>query len=256
MTFIAPQLNKTVTVPQLLINLTMFQTPLRVENIDGVYWTLWVELTFYLLIAVLILFGANERLFVWFIFIWPLFGLGISLSGISFLAHGLGTRHSSFFAAGMCLYLLHKNGNKFIVWLLFFMNAGIGIGLAMNAPAPGPAGQPVSPLITAIVLLACFAAIAIVTLTPLKFTGGSWMLRAGALTYPLYLVHQYWGWWIIGLVDPIAGKWIAVLVAIAFVLLLAYCIERWIERPLRPRLRNLVSRQGFGSDARVGDVLT
>src|SRR5690606_3376749 len=58
-----------------------------------------------------------------------------------------------------------------------------------------------------------FAFVAVVTITPLKHKGWSWMTYAGALTYPLYLIHEQWGRWVIGLVNPVAGKWAAALMS-------------------------------------------
>lgn len=45
---------KTITVPQVLINATMFQRFLFVDNVDDVYWTLAIEWQFYLLLFVLL----------------------------------------------------------------------------------------------------------------------------------------------------------------------------------------------------------
>ena len=68
------------------------------------------------------------------------------------------------------------------------------------------------------------------------------MIRAGTLTYPLYLTHHYWGLWIIGRLEPTVCKWATLAIAVAVALMLAYVIERWVERPVRPRLRHLVQR--------------
>ena len=40
-----------ITIPQTLINTTMLQRFLRVDNVDQVYWTLAVELQFYVMVA-------------------------------------------------------------------------------------------------------------------------------------------------------------------------------------------------------------
>jgi peptidoglycan/LPS O-acetylase OafA/YrhL len=64
-----------------------------------------------------------------------------------------------------------------------------------------------------------------------------WFTTLGALTYPLYLVHQNIGWTIIyGLREPL-GRWPAAATALAAVLLLAWLVHRWVERPLGPALR-------------------
>jgi len=56
---------------QILTNFTMFQSYLEISNVDGVYWTLEYELSFYL--AVLIILILNLRKELNFIFImWPI----------------------------------------------------------------------------------------------------------------------------------------------------------------------------------------
>ena len=62
-----------------------------------------------------------------------------------------------------------------------------------------------------------------------------WLPVAGALTYPLYLVHEYWGFWLISLTHEALGKWSAVAVAAAVTLTMAWLIHRLVERPLAPR---------------------
>ena len=86
-------------------------------------------------------------------------------------------------------------------------------------------------------MLGIFAAVTLIVLTPLKHRGWAWMSYAGALTFPLYLVHEYWGWWIISISHEAIGKWGALAAAIVFSFALAIVLERWVERPLRPRLR-------------------
>lgn len=51
---------KTITAPQVLINATMFQRFLFVDNVDDVYWTLAIEWQFYLLLFVLLLWKKKH----------------------------------------------------------------------------------------------------------------------------------------------------------------------------------------------------
>ncbi|MGH3390425.1 MAG: acyltransferase family protein, partial [Actinomadura sp.] len=44
-----------------LPNLTMLQGGLGVRNVDAVFWTLWVELHFYVLMAILLTIGLTYR---------------------------------------------------------------------------------------------------------------------------------------------------------------------------------------------------
>ncbi|THE07586.1 acyltransferase [Microbacterium oleivorans] len=55
------QLGKSVTLVQVLTNLTMLQQWTGVPHVDGVYWTLAVELLFYLLIGIFMKHEADGR---------------------------------------------------------------------------------------------------------------------------------------------------------------------------------------------------
>jgi peptidoglycan/LPS O-acetylase OafA/YrhL len=63
----------------------------------------------------------------------------------------------------------------------------------------------------------------------------------GALTYPVYLLHQN-----IGYIVLMAPDWrqvdfhLRVLLVVAGVVVLAWLVNRWIERPLSRRLRALI----------------
>src|SRR5690606_9565948 len=83
---IAPHIGRTVSVPQFLANLTMVQTAFGVGHIDGVYWTLWIELLFYVMIALLISVRLTETKVYLFAFLWPVAGAIAKTSGSDFLA--------------------------------------------------------------------------------------------------------------------------------------------------------------------------
>ena len=57
--------------------MTMFNQAVGVGFVDGVYWTLWVELRFYLLIAVLLFFNQIHRIEMW-VTVW----LGVSIMNV------------------------------------------------------------------------------------------------------------------------------------------------------------------------------
>ncbi len=243
-TWTAPELGDGVTVPQVLVNLTMFQVPADVSHVDDVYWTLWIEMVFYIIMACLMAAKITYRGYTIFLALYPTVMLIVAESEDLRLIDVTGAKYFSFFALGMCLYLIHKHGSKLELWLLFAFNAAIGIRntLYFSVPNEPTDGRFVTDIGVGIVVVAIIALMTVLTLTPLKHRGYTWMTKAGALTYPLYLTHHYWGLWLIGRLEPAAGKWLTLAIAVAASLLVAYIIERWVERPVRPRMRQVLQR--------------
>ncbi|MFB6557032.1 acyltransferase family protein, partial [Streptomyces sp. NPDC056405] len=87
-----------------------------------------------------------------------------------------------------------------------------------------------------------FAAVAAVALGALRWANWRWLTVAGALTYPFYLVHEHLGWVVIGVLHRDLGlpSYATFLVTVGLMLLLAWVLHRWVERPLTPRLRRAI----------------
>ncbi|NED93080.1 acyltransferase, partial [Streptomyces sp. SID11233] len=66
-----------------------------------------------------------------------------------------------------------------------------------------------------------------------------WLTVAGALTYPFYLVHEHLGWVVVRALHVSLGVPAAVTfpATIGVMLLLAWLLHRFVERPLTPKLR-------------------
>ncbi|MFI1169505.1 acyltransferase family protein [Streptomyces sp. NPDC020801] len=93
-------------------------------------------------------------------------------------------------------------------------------------------------------ILAAFAAIAAIALGALDRIQWKWLTYAGALTYPLYLVHMNIG---MTLIHHYQGRIPALVLVISVTVLMlatAWLIHRTIERPLGKWLRN-VMRSGI-----------
>lgn len=224
----------------------MIQEALGVGHIDGVYWTLWVELLFYIMVASLIAVGMNERRLMAFILLWPLVAGVAAGAENAFLIETLQPRFAALFCGGMAIFLIHQYGHSIARWLLVAYCAAIGIQQSVDHFLMGTmqrvTGLELSPLVGTAVMLALFGLVIAVTLSPLKHLGWRWMSTAGALTYPVYLIHEKWGWYIIHLLAPKTDKWVVLAVALAFTLTAAWAIERLVERPGRRILRPAIER--------------
>ncbi|WP_309134396.1 acyltransferase [Cellulomonas sp.] len=236
---------KHVTPGQVAVNLTMAQSAFGVPHVDGVYWTLWTELRFYVLVGVLALVGVTRRRVLAVAFLWPPVALLAARLGLDDVATLLVADYAPLFAAGMALYLLYRDGHAALPWAAVVVNTVLAVVLVTPSRAavlervtgivPSTAG-----LAAGVVL--CVALVALVALTPLRRVDRPWVAAAAALTYPLYLVHQYWGLWTIGLLVDRVPAWVAVAAAVAVAVALAWVIHRLVEAPYAPALRRRSER--------------
>jgi peptidoglycan/LPS O-acetylase OafA/YrhL len=240
------------TPGEVLANLTMFHEPFGVPHVDGVYWTLWVEMQFYLLMLVLVRFGITVRRALAAATVVPLVGTTVALtwpgagSPLTFLSW------ASMFGAGMVLHVIYRDGPTVRRWLLVVLNVGQGAVLAavqkVEAIEAIATGGTVSPVVLATLVVLVVGVVALVTLVPaVRDVDWPVLTTLGALTYPLYLVHEYYGWALIQALHPVLGRWPTLVVAVGACCALAWAINRWVEtpvqRPLRRRVEELLRRR-------------
>jgi peptidoglycan/LPS O-acetylase OafA/YrhL len=218
------------TPRQTLFNLSMLQAGSAIPNVDGVYWTLWSELRFYLVFLVVVATGLTYRKVVVFCCVW---GTLAALAPVSHLPllQLLANRDSTwYFIAGLALYLMHRFGPDLLLWGI------LGMSWLMASDELGRRVQHVEQVSSwrgALVLFTVF--LLVMVAVALGFTDRlrwPWLAAAGALTYPFYLMHYAAGTTAIhylrGDIDPrllVAGLIVAVL-------MLSHLVHRLVERPL------------------------
>lgn len=232
-----------LTTSQVLVNLTMVQEVFAVPHVDGVYWTLWVEMRFYALVGIFILIGIDERRILAFAALWPIVGAIAEKTHMDFLAYVLVWQHAPLFAGGMVLFVIAKNGHSTLRWII--LGADVLMAFAASAPEAaqrilGTTGAGVPSYAAWGAVLVCFGVVAAVTITPLRRVQWRWLTVAGALTYPLYLLHEKIGWVVIEHTQQFG--WIPAVVLAALVsAVLAYAVHFLVERPFGPALRRRLS---------------
>lgn len=233
---------KPVRPLSVITNLTMVQTAFGVDHVDGVYWTLWVELRFYLIIGLLVLVGITRGRILAFAMIWPVVGAMAKQGGNDFISQLLIADYAPYFAAGMLLYVVYREGWSVLLALLIGFNVALSVTRAVEVTAPvlRHTGAKPNLVIAGAIVLVCFALVTVMTTTPLSRIRWRWLTTLGLLTYPLYVIHEYWGLWVISLVHDRLGRPLAVIVAIAVSVAAAWLINRFVERPAGPALRRAV----------------
>lgn len=237
--------HKDVGISETAANLTMAQRAFGVQDIESVYWTLWAELRFYVLIGVLLAFGMTRNRLVAFAAIWPVVAAVAVRSGSTVGATVLVGTDAPLFAGGMVLFLLTKERRSLVLWLVLGLNIALACvmsGRSQSLRIATSTDVTVAPETYWLAIVACFALVAAVALTRLDRLSWRWLTVVGAMTYPLYLLHSSWGQWMIGKTSPHLPAWTTFAVVTLVMLAVAYLVHRFVERPLGPRLRRAVAR--------------
>ena len=233
-----------LTVSQTATNLTMMEDPLKVMETDGVYWTLWCELVFYLLFLVVVQQGLTYKRVIGFAGIWLLAGVIGAQSGSALLNTLTMPGQAPYFAAGLAMYLIHRYGPDLITlgtvglcWLLSLHQLTLQLpGISDNV------GHPLHYSVAAAFVTGCYAVLLAAATHRLDWIRWSGLTTAGALTYPLYLLHEHIGW---SLIDHLHGRvpaWPLVGAVTVLFLYAAWLVHRFVERPMARYLKRGLSK--------------
>jgi peptidoglycan/LPS O-acetylase OafA/YrhL len=239
-----PQVRPKVEYSNILTNLTMLNFPLGVRNVDDVYWTLWSEARFYLLFALVVWRGLTLERTLWFGYLW-LVGSVIGISAQSQLLNvALQPQSAPLFVAGIGLYLIHRFGHDLRIWGMVVASFLLAQQWLVQRVASGETDvHHHLSLKVAVALLACFFIIvAVIAMGGTSRIRWRWLPAAGALTYPLYLLHEDIGWTIIYHLYGTAPDEAVLAFVIAVMVLAAWLLHTLIEKPLARLLRAKMSR--------------
>lgn len=205
-----------VTPVQFLVNLTMVPSVFGQPFVDGVYWTLLFEVQFYALVFVLVLFRQGHRVAA-LMPAWAILMHVVTLADSSF-AHEtpyLGG-YFAWFAAGAVIASISRSGwSAYRAW---------GLVAAYLTTTPLELNM------TSGLKTVCFL-LMLATLVPavrdLRLPGSK---VAGALTYPLYLLHAHIGYMLLARFADESNKWLAYGAVSLIVFSMSYGLYVTVER--------------------------
>lgn len=241
---VVPDLGYKVEPVQVITNLTMLQAGLGVPDVDGVYWSLWVELRFYVLVAGLVLYGVTYRRVVGFMAAWLTLTVALRAAPVAFLDFFFFPRWSHFFIAGMALYLVRRFGPNLVLWTVVFVSWVLALTAAEGeiAGAESIIGASLNPTVMYAGVTAIFLVMILVALGALRWMTWRGLTTLGLLTYPLYLLHEWVGWVMIDQLDESLGTTATLVVVVVAMLLLSWFVARFIEAPGSRRMRAALTR--------------
>lgn len=208
-----------------VFNLTMLQGFVPgISHVDGVYWSLTAELTFYVIIGLVIFWGIKKRIFIvmttWLVFSFLIQGIAyITENHIipqALVMYSLAS-YSHLFVAGGIFYLIREKVEVkyYVVLLLCLLNQFTFNNL-------------VSSIITVFFFFIFYLMInnkmKIINIRPLTFLGG--------ISYSLYLIHQNLGYIVIEIMENNGLLHeIYMLIPLCLSIILATFLTNCIEKP-------------------------
>ncbi len=230
-----------ISLKQYLMNLTMINNYFNIQSIEGLYWTLHVELKFYFLIFLLMLTKQIKHYHIW-IPIW----LTITLSHLFFsqpffMGWIISPHYSSYFIAGILFYLIYRDGVNWQRISALLVSMCISIYLSINQingfiANPALYDRIVAPTVVIFIHLIFF----MISTRIITVKGSRVLLMAGGLTYPVYLLHARIGKTLFDLTSPYMNKHLVLIGIMIFIISISYAIYTIVERKTSGKLARLL----------------
>ena len=224
--------NRAVDFTTYIINLSMVHEFIGVAHIDGVYWSLSIELIFYFWMATLLLSNNLNKILKILIALHILCFLALSPTFPKILSQLLILKYLPFFSLGICIYQISL-GKKTILLTLLVMSSIAYTLLAYN-------------ILHSTILIV--AILYFLLRTKYNFRANKILLFLGSISYPLYLIHQNIGYSL--LINSYKNGFpplIAILAALLISIGLATIIHTYIEKPFGKKMKTTLKNAAWKS---------
>lgn len=223
-----PFADRLCSVKEFIANLFILTQYLGVKQVDGVYWTLTIEMTFYIIVAGVILLKKNKNIKLLSL-LWIIICLILNIISLYFnpmIIKGLKilfiSTYSQLFIIGIIMCLIYKEENSkinYFTLLLCIINQYFALGLEYTI------------FLIVFVVLLYLIIIKIIKL-PKWLCENRIVHLMSSISYPFYLVHQFIGFVIIYYLEKnnFIGEY-NIIIPFIIMVGVAYLIHRFIETP-------------------------
>lgn len=223
-----------VDLSQYLINLTMLAQFVGVDDVDGVYWTLYVELKFYAIIFLVLFFDKFHRI-EWVLSGWlALLVLNLVIPFPRILNALVFPEWAPYFISGTVFYLIKAKG--FSSWRIVALTIAFMLSLYEtmkgNASLNADYNAHASDLVAVVLVVLFYIIFSLIMFNKLSWFRARWAVKIGALTYPLYLIHENLGFIAFTYFDEKIDKYSLLMIIIASMIVLSWLINVLVEKRL------------------------
>jgi peptidoglycan/LPS O-acetylase OafA/YrhL len=214
-----------VSVRDFFWNFTMFQQFADAASVDGSYWSLMVEMIFYCYIALAIQLRIIERTYLLITVALGICALNLVINSFKIDLFLL-AQWSPYFVIGIVGSLIRDRGCTAKDVGFFVLALGLAIlRLYLDAiRLPKHSFTPDAFVVAAIALI-----FIVVVSRKWGFKPNRLSNTLGAMTYPVYLLHQNIGYVLLVAITPLLGAGLSLIVVLAYVLIMSRILNELIE---------------------------
>jgi peptidoglycan/LPS O-acetylase OafA/YrhL len=234
----------TTDIWHFLANLTMFAPAFGEPLMDGAYWSIVLEVIFYAWVFVFMLSGHFRKDCERIILLW----LTLSLYNEFFfeikpLRFFFLTEFAGFFAAGILIYRIRSNAAEVGTYALLLLSLAVSLVTTSNGLKVIEANYQMD-------YPDLFVSLLVVTLYALFYAASGdgpvriparYVAAAGAITYPLYLIHQHIGYIAISHLKGLVSDMALLGLVIVAMLGMAALVRVAIDKPIVPLLKRALT---------------
>ena len=239
-----------VSLVQYLANLTMLHKFMGIPSVDGVYWSLVVELKFYFLIFLLIIFKQIHRI-KYYLAGWLAISILVKFTGhLPLVGTILFPEWSAYFIAGAVFYLIRQEGVSTYYLVMIFCSYLLAIDNSLDGLDSFYDKYSVQPsaAVTVALITSFYGFFLALSLNMTRSVSKPWYVYLGVMTYPLYLIHENIGFMFFNLMHEVVNKYVLLVAIVAVMLVASYLISKYIEpkgaRSLKSVLVKALVRKG------------
>lgn len=232
------------SLSQYLVNMSMMNEFVDIASLDGAYWSLAVEMRFYFLVAIVLLACRLQRLETllagWLLVSCLLLRYPVSWT----LSAVLLSNWSGFFIGGALCYLIFEHGCTAMRAALLCCAWGLS-SLQVLGPVDGFELTYHTEMSRTAILATVAGFFGVFALIALRATGRLAAMRwslAGAITYPVYLLHQNIGYMVFNRFYPEVDADVLMAATLAGMLGLAALVHRVVERRAAGAMKVMLNR--------------
>lgn len=229
-----------VGMSQYLMNLTMVSGFVGIEHVDGVYWTLLVELKFYALIFLLLLINKIKQieyfLAAWLVVVF----INIVVPLPKIISFFLFPEWAALFISGSLFYIIYINGFNIYRGIMLFCAYLLALyyGVQEVKEVSTFYSSSFSNTVVLFWLSIFYLIFVLIILNKMSWIRSDKLVKIGLLTYPLYLIHQNIGFIVFNTFGASINKYVLLIALINVMLVISWLINILVERPLGGFLHN------------------